>query len=463
MTGSRIIIVEDELIISLEIKETLRRLGYQVVARVISGEDAIEKAGELRPDLILMDIRLEGEMDGITAAKRIMDLYDIPIIFLTGQSDEATLKRAIEISPSGYLVKPFNDRELFSNIEMSIHKHKVKKKLQPDFSDKKEGMDTFLRDSPTPILFLDPSLEIAAGNKAAEQLLGIPLNQILHKPVTSVIGALSDKKGTPSDSDPERFLLLPDQLGVTQKDGRKLPIQMQLGFILNQEGFLQSIITSLNNTVSIRPQVSSGLVQAYEQFIQNLDIPIYIINREKVVVAYNQAFLSLCQQIGISQYQLQRPIFETKNMILFGESQQYDEVFKSGIIQKEGRKYRKNGKNYFIRINRFPILEGNTISHILTINFDITSEIYAKEEAKKTRTLFYDMMNTVDQLVNQIKLVKPSIYELIHKYETTQLSNTASEKTQIENITTLLQNIDMSWIKYTEIKEDLEVNHAFKK
>ncbi|PWR69834.1 response regulator [Methanospirillum lacunae] len=463
MTGSRIIIVEDELIISLEIKETLRRLGYEVVARVISGEDAIEKAGELKPDLILMDIRLEGEMDGITAAKRIIDLYDIPIIFLTGQSDEATLKRAIEISPSGYLVKPFNDRELFSNIEMSIHKHKVRKKLEPDFTNKTEVMDNFLRESPTPILYLDTSLEITAGNKAVEQLLGIPFSQIQNKSITSVITSLSDKKGAPSDVDPEKFLLLPDQIGINQKDGKKVPIQMQLGFILNREGFLQSIITSLNNTTSIRPQLSSGLVQAYEQFIQNLDIPVYIINREKVVVAYNQAFFSLCQQIGISQYQLQRPIFETKNMILFGESQQYDEVFKSGIIQKEGRKYRKNGKNYFIRVNRFPILEGNTVSHILTINFDITSEIYAKEDAKKTRTLFFDMMNTIDELVNQIKTLKPAITDLIHNYENTPGLKNSIDKMQIENITTLLQNIDMSWIQYSEIKEDLQVKHAFKK
>ncbi|NLW75127.1 MAG: response regulator, partial [Methanomicrobiales archaeon] len=104
--GSKILIVEDEMIISMEIKQKLRGMGYEVVGQAITGESAILKAGEKNPDLVLMDIRLKGEMDGITAAKRIIELYDLPIIFLTAHSDKATLERAIAVSPSGYLLKP---------------------------------------------------------------------------------------------------------------------------------------------------------------------------------------------------------------------------------------------------------------------------------------------------------------------------------------------------------------------
>ena len=128
--GSKILIVEDEMLISMEIKQKLHSMGYAVVGQVISGESAIQKAGEEKPDLILMDIRLKGEMDGITAAKKIMELYDIPIIFLTAHSDKATLERAIAISPSGYLLKPFKRRELMTNIEMSLHKHRIKQKVR---------------------------------------------------------------------------------------------------------------------------------------------------------------------------------------------------------------------------------------------------------------------------------------------------------------------------------------------
>jgi DNA-binding NarL/FixJ family response regulator len=99
----QILIVEDEMIISMELAQTLRRLGYGIAGQVTKGEDAIELAGKVKPDLVLMDIVLQGEIDGIGAAELIWNRYHIPVIFLTAHSDKATLERAIAIQPSGYL------------------------------------------------------------------------------------------------------------------------------------------------------------------------------------------------------------------------------------------------------------------------------------------------------------------------------------------------------------------------
>ncbi|MBQ4415448.1 MAG: response regulator, partial [Methanomicrobium sp.] len=124
-SNKKILITEDEGIVALEIRETLENLGYYVVGEAQTGQEAIELARDNKPDLVLMDITLQGDMDGIEAAERIYNLYDIPIIFLTSHSDEATIKRAMRSNPFGYLIKPFNDRELYSNIEMTLHKHSV--------------------------------------------------------------------------------------------------------------------------------------------------------------------------------------------------------------------------------------------------------------------------------------------------------------------------------------------------
>lgn len=125
MGVKKILIVEDEVIVSMVLEETIVKLGYQVVGTVISGPDAIEKTGETRPDLVLMDIRLDGEMDGIEAAEKITALYNIPVVYLTAHSDEKTLDRAIKTQPYGYLIKPFRERELYTTIEMAINKHQA--------------------------------------------------------------------------------------------------------------------------------------------------------------------------------------------------------------------------------------------------------------------------------------------------------------------------------------------------
>jgi len=123
-------VVEDESIISEDIKRTLIYLGYDVVATCPSGEQAIPTADELLPELILMDIKLEGELDGIETAEKIYNKHGIPIIFLTSYSNDKTLEGAALSEPYGYILKPFEERELHATIEMAFYKHKMQKKLR---------------------------------------------------------------------------------------------------------------------------------------------------------------------------------------------------------------------------------------------------------------------------------------------------------------------------------------------
>ncbi|MFY9749313.1 MAG: response regulator [Methanoregula sp.] len=125
MPDKRILIVEDETIVAMTIEDALQEMGYSVVGTVSTAEDAIKMAGDARPDLILMDIRIQGEKDGIAAAEEITAQYHIPIIYLTAHADEKTFKRAMKTQPYGYLIKPFRDRELHSTIEIALYKHRL--------------------------------------------------------------------------------------------------------------------------------------------------------------------------------------------------------------------------------------------------------------------------------------------------------------------------------------------------
>ncbi|MGV8144768.1 MAG: methanogen output domain 1-containing protein [Methanothermobacter sp.] len=143
MSGERIMVVEDESILAMLIKRKLQNWGYEVVDWVDTGEEAVKNAEKYKPDLILMDIVLKGDMDGIEAAQRIREKVDIPIIYLTAYSNDEVLKRAQETEPYGYILKPFREGEVNANIKMALYKHSseqkkienIKKRVLTDFYD----------------------------------------------------------------------------------------------------------------------------------------------------------------------------------------------------------------------------------------------------------------------------------------------------------------------------------------
>lgn len=125
-----ILIVEDEAIVAMDLQQRLGELGYDVAGTVSTAEDAVGKAVQLRPSLVLMDVALQTQNDGIEAAKRIRAKVDVPIVYLTAHADVATLERAKSTEPGGYVVKPYNERELHATIEIALYRHEKVRRLR---------------------------------------------------------------------------------------------------------------------------------------------------------------------------------------------------------------------------------------------------------------------------------------------------------------------------------------------
>lgn len=130
MKRLRVLVVEDEVLIGGDIQACLTDMGFDVPVVVATGREAIRQAGELRPDIIIMDIMLKEKMTGIEAAEEIRKLYDIPIVYLTAYSDESIISQAVVTEPFGYLIKPFNDRELKTTVQMALYKHGMEVRLK---------------------------------------------------------------------------------------------------------------------------------------------------------------------------------------------------------------------------------------------------------------------------------------------------------------------------------------------
>ncbi|MFP4374005.1 MAG: EAL domain-containing protein [Spirochaetaceae bacterium] len=182
MHNERILVVEDEKIISLDLQRRLERFGYQVVGLTATGTDAVEKARALLPDIILMDIMLGGDIDGIDAARQIKAELGIPVIFLTAFADEKTLARAKEAEPYGYVLKPFKERELYTTIDMALYKSSVHKKLQSQ----ERWFSGILHSVGDAIIATDAQNNIQFMNPVAETLTGWHEDEAKDLPLSDV-------------------------------------------------------------------------------------------------------------------------------------------------------------------------------------------------------------------------------------------------------------------------------------
>lgn len=168
MPPATVFIVEDELIEAEDLRQTLEKQGYAVAGIARSGESALETLRNKHPDLVLMDIHLAGEIDGVDTADRVRTLYNIPVIFLTAHADENTLERAKITEPYGYLLKPFDERELRSAIEMGLYKHRMEEQAKEN----ERTIRVLANAIPDAVMLLDNNWQIIALNNAMALRLG---------------------------------------------------------------------------------------------------------------------------------------------------------------------------------------------------------------------------------------------------------------------------------------------------
>ncbi|MBN1781162.1 response regulator [bacterium] len=185
----KILVVEDEGIVAEDIYQSLQNMGYSVPQVVPSGKTALEAVPKIQPDLVLMDVVLRGTLDGIETSRQIKEKYDIPIIYLTAYADKDTLEKAKKTEPYGYLLKPFDDRELRITIEMALYKHRMERVLK----EREAYFSTTLKSIIDGVITTDQDGLITFMNPVAEGLTGIPLTRAYYQPIQEIL-VLEQKK-----------------------------------------------------------------------------------------------------------------------------------------------------------------------------------------------------------------------------------------------------------------------------
>ncbi len=193
MSAPRILVVDDEIIIAREVEARLNSMGYVVPGIASSGEEAVRLAAEYKPDLILMDIVIKGDMDGIEAAEAIRREFHVPVIYVTAYTDEKTLERARLTEPFAYLVKPFSERELKANIEMALYKHRMEARLRKVERWLTEAVDEMTH----AVIAADCEGRVTFFNQGAEAITAWKREEALGRSVHEVFRLISRSSGVP--------------------------------------------------------------------------------------------------------------------------------------------------------------------------------------------------------------------------------------------------------------------------
>ncbi|MDY6782793.1 MAG: EAL domain-containing protein [Cyanobacteriota bacterium] len=223
---AKILVVEDESIVAQDIQDTLENLGYEVPETSDSGENSITLAEKIDPDLILMDVRLLGDMDGIEAAQIITKRFDIPIVFMTAYADEDTLARAKLAQPFGYIIKPFEERELRTTIEIALYKHQMERQIKENA----QWLATVLRSIGDGVISNDREGKVNFINPIAEKLTGWSLEEAVGRHFSEIFELIDEQTRNCYESPvvqamrEQTVVGMPDNISLVKKDRSEIAI-----------------------------------------------------------------------------------------------------------------------------------------------------------------------------------------------------------------------------------------------
>lgn len=384
MPGKRILVVEDEVIISSDIQNTLRALGYEVAGSARSGQDAIARVAALEPDLVLMDIVLEGPMTGTEAAEVITGKYDIPVVYLTAFADEETLAKAKITDAFGYVLKPFEDRGLQIALQMALYKSDMTRRLR----ESERRFRVLYEEAPLAYQSLDSDGLICDVNQAWLDLTGYTRDQVIGRPFASL---LAPADGSDFDARFERFKaagqIRGQLLEIVRAGGDHLTVSWD-GQLASGGGDTTRAHCILTD-VTERVRAGKALRESEEHFrrvVESSAAGYSLVDRDGRYLEVNQAWLQMYGFESADQV-IGRPFTDLQPADNVPNARKAMEVLLAGevIRSAEGRFMRADGAVGHQIMTARPVLRDGVITGSEAFHIDITERRQAEEALRESQ------------------------------------------------------------------------------
>ncbi len=411
MKKYRILLVEDEAIIGMDIKDNLIAIGYEVPAVVASGEDAIEMAPSIAPDLILMDIILAGGIDGIEAARAIRRTHDIPVVYLTGNADMATVKRARETDPYGYVLKPVDIQNLFSTIDTALHRHRLEARLKESEEKYRRIVDTAAEG----IWAMDANYITTFVNRQMARMLGYEENEMIGKPVFYFM--------FDSDLDDHRKKMMNRIEGQNEQyerrfrrsDGSTLWTIVTATALIDRHGSFNGSFAMLTD-ITDRKKAENALRESEERYrniFENAMEGIYQTTPDGRYLSVNPAFARMAGFASPEEMIASVTNIGNERYVNPEDRERFKRIMEEkGIVEGfEVQVIRKDGTPFWISINGRAVRDGSgSIIYYEGTNIDITHRKKAEEALREQEKLFRLITENMYDLVSQTDIEGRFVY-----------------------------------------------------
>ncbi|OIJ43745.1 two-component system response regulator [Massilia timonae] len=371
-----LLVVEDEAVVAMDIAGQLRDMGYRVCGCVDNGRDAIARARADRPDLVLMDVVLKGDMDGIAAAAAIGAELQIPILFLTAYSDDQTVDRAAGAMPYGYLTKPFQGRELRAVIEVALRKAEVERALR----DKERWLSSVLHGVGDAVIALDADGRVGLANPAAESLLGAEI--LRGRSAAEVVRLEDDAGGTVGLAHHDCTARSGAAMLVTGA-GQRIPVDYSAGPICDERSHPMGTAIVLHDE---RERVAAELrlahsEQRFRSAFDNAPLGLALVDRDNRYARVNRA---MCRLLGAPAEALvgavQDAFGDSGDNAIEREYQQDLLAGRSDAVQYERRYRPRDGRTVWALVSATLLPADHEPQHFLIQVNDVTERKRAEEE-----------------------------------------------------------------------------------
>ncbi len=470
---TRILIADDDFTVGMQIEEMLTALGYELVGQAGSGRETIEMARNLKPDIILMDIVMPGELNGIEAAIKIRAESDIPIVFISGHGESKYIQEAKQINPHGYVMKPFDENEIKAFVEIALHKHKMEKQLKQaheqlertnrhllreikERQEKQEFSAHLLKSSPNPILVIGPDTAVQYVNPAFEGLTGFSSSEVVGT-MAPYPWWTNDTSHTGKRDFQEVVVKGPRKIeeGFQTKEGDAFWVEMNsIPFIKDGDP-----LYVLSNWVDItdRKRTQDVLEQnekRYRSVIQTAMDGFWIMDTKGKFLEVNPAYARM------SGYSMEELMKMTISDVEVGEcheeiTQRMQKSMKAGFGRFETVYRRKDKSTFDVEINfRYLSLNGGIF---LSFIRDITGRKEAEEALRESEERYRRLAENSPDMIYRMSL-PAGIYEYVSPMSITIFGYSPEE--WYDNPLLIREIVHPDWHSYFKAKwEDLLQGH----
>lgn len=391
--SARVLVAEDDPNAARFIRRTLERLGYVVPALSASGEEAVRKAAELHPDVVLMDIVLEGAMTGLDAALEIQSRFDVPVVYLTSYTDDAMLRLALDRHAFGYLIKPVQEQALHATLQTAIEKDRMERTLR----ERERWLATTLRTVADAIVATDSEGLVTRANAAAESLTGWAQGEALGKPAHEIVG-IEDPEGR-GEHPVTRALRtgkvvdLSERAVLAARDGSRKPVGGSVTPLVQEAGRVGGAVLVFRD-LSARRMAEEAL-RSLEKAVQTMQLGLTIAGVEGTILYTNPA------EATMHGYTVEELIGRDVSLLAPSDLRRpmsREELRRVRSWRREGINLRKDGSTFFVRLTSDVVIgsAGEPIA-VVTICEDIRERKSAEEALRASEERYALAMQAAEE------------------------------------------------------------------